>query len=282
MAAAEAMGACERILGPVRVVADLSWPDSANRVTELRDLAGRPWIAKTVEPALYQRELYAMQHWAPALGDAAPALRAADDKLRLLIMSRLPGMLAEGTAAEFDPGVHEQAGRLIRLLHDAEAPRADTGIGAATVRKLEYWIERGAHLLSPEDIQFAWDQVRPMATAGPLTIVPTHMDNQPRNWMASDDGSVSLIDFGGCKRDVWIRDMQRMYFQQWLARPDLRDAFYAGYGRTPGEADLRLLRRYLAYSALSTVVWAHEHNNPGFETHGRRMLCDLRAGRTPV
>ena len=33
---------------------------------------------------------------------------------------------------------------------------------------------------------------------------------------------------------------------------------------------------------LSTVVWAHEHNNPGFETQGRRMLCDLRAGRTPV
>jgi Ser/Thr protein kinase RdoA (MazF antagonist) len=274
--------ACQDILGPVTVAAELSWPGSANRVVELRDAGDKRWIAKTVEPGLYQRELYAMRHWAPALGGAAPILRAADDKLRLLIMNRLPGRLVEGSAAEFDPAVHEQAGALIRQLHDAEPPAADTEVAAATAARLEDWIARGRHLLGLDEAQFARDQVRPLATAGPMQVVPAHMDNQPRNWMISDDGSVSIIDFGRCKRDVWIRDMQRLYFQQWLARPDLRDAFYAGYGRSPGEADLVLLRCYLVYGALTTVVWAHEHDDPGFEAHGRRMLAKLRAGHSPV
>jgi len=90
---------------------------------------------------------------------------------------------------------------VIRLLHDAEPPQTDADIAAATARKLEGWIARGRDLLSPEEVQFARDQVRPLATAGPLPIVPTHMDSQPRNWMISDDGSVSLIDFGSCKRE---------------------------------------------------------------------------------
>jgi len=89
--AADVMSACQPILGPVAVITDLSWPGSANRVVEVRDLGGQHWIAKTVEPALYQRELTAMRRWAPALRGAAPALRAADDRLRLLIMTRCLG-----------------------------------------------------------------------------------------------------------------------------------------------------------------------------------------------
>lgn len=148
--------------------------------------------------------------------------------------------------------------------------------------KLERWIGRGRHLLTEDEITLARRQVRPLADFGPVPVVPTHMDNQPRNWLVDEAGVVRMIDFGGCRRDHWIRDLQRMYFQQWEQRPDLRDAFYAGYGRVPTDADLALLRGYLAYHALSTVVWASEHGDPAFEQHGHRVLAQLQAGAWPA
>jgi Ser/Thr protein kinase RdoA (MazF antagonist) len=173
--------------------------------------------------------------------------------------------------------VHHAAGRLIRRLHDAEPPLRDGELAEATARKLETWIRRGQDLLTADEIAFARRQVAPLAAAGPLHVVPVHMDNQPRNWIVGENGQVSLIDFGACRRDTWIRDMGRMYFQQWDGRPDLREAYYAGYGRDPGPADLMLLRCYLAYSGLSTVVWAHEHGDPGFCDHGHAILARLNA-----
>ena len=273
--------ACERYLGPVTVVADRSWPLGDNQVAEVRDQDGRAWIVKIVdEPATYQQELHALRHWAPALGGAAPELHAADEDLGLLIMTRVAGQPAEDSDAEHDPAVHEQAGRLIRLLHNAEPARTDNDLAAVTARKLADWIGRGRHLLSDDEITIARDLVRPLAAVGPVRTVPTHMDNQPRNWLVDDRGRVSLIDFGRCRWDVWIRDTGRLYFQQWEDRPDLRDAYYRGYGRAPDESDLAMLRCYLAYSGLSTVVWASEHDDPEFEAHGHRILAELTSANT--
>jgi Ser/Thr protein kinase RdoA (MazF antagonist) len=239
-------------------------------------------VAKMIASADgYRRELFAYQNWAPALGSAAPMLRAADDSRKLLVMTLLAGHRAEETAAQFEPSVHKQAGHLTRLLHDAAPPVLDHQILAATVESLENWIERGRDLLSDDEIDFARDRVSPLVAFGAVPTVPCHLDNQPRNWLVDDGGAVSMIDFGGCRRDVWIRDLQRMYFQQWQGRPDLRDAFYAGYGRWPSADDLGMLRCYLAKHALSTIVWAHQYGDPEFEQHGRRVLAELRAGASP-
>lgn len=283
LVADDLLGACEPFLGLVTLVSDMSWKLGDNKVVEVCDRRGRSWIVKAVRHREgYERELRALRCWAPALGDGAPALFAADDELQLLIMTSRPGRLAEETAAETDPAVHEQAGQLTRRLHDAEPPLLDADVAGSTARMLEVWIARGSDLLSAEEIDFSREQVRPLATLGPVTTVPCHLDNQPRNWLVDDAGTVSLIDFGMCKQDVWVRDVRRLYVQQWVGRPDLRDAFYAGYGRAPTVADLALLRCYLAYSALSTIVWAHEHHDPGFEQQGRRTLADLRAGTLTV
>jgi Ser/Thr protein kinase RdoA (MazF antagonist) len=278
------VAACQGLLGaPVTAISDLSWPQSSNQVLELTTADGRRWIAKVAGGREhYRREKHALQCWAPALGRDAPELVAAEDELLLLVMTRLPGRRAEETAGNTGAAVHEQAGRLTRLLHDAEPPTTDDGIAAATVQRLEDWIERGRELLNGDEIAFARNCVRPIAGLGPLPTVPCHMDNQPRNWVVDDAGHVGMIDFGGARRDVWIRDLQRMYFQQWEHRPDLRDAFYAGYGRTPDDADLLLLRCYLAHGGLSTVVWAHEFGDPPFEAHGHRILAELMAGADPT
>jgi aminoglycoside phosphotransferase len=277
------LGACERLLGAVTVLSDMSWPLGDNNVVEVRDGRGRSWIAKTVRHReSYERELHALRCWAPALGPGAPVLHASDDELQLLIMSRMPGRRAEQIPAETDPVVHRQAGQLTRRLHDAEPPVLNHDIGAATARKLEVWISRGGHLLDDADISFSREQVRPLVTLGPVPTVLCHMDNQPRNWLVDDEGTVRLMDFGASQRDVWIRDLGRLYVQQWLDRPDLRAAFFAGYDRNPTDADHALLRCYLSYSALATTVWANEHGDPGFEEQGRRTLARLRAGSLTV
>ncbi len=283
LTADDLLGACERFLGPVTLVSDMSWQLGDNKVVQLSDRYGRSWIAKAVRyQEAYERELYALRRWAPALAAGAPALLAADDQLRLLILASRPGRLAEETGAETDPGVHEQAGLLTRRLHDAEPPVLDGDIAASAVRRLEVWIARGAHLLSDEDIGFSREEVRPLATIGPVPKVPCHLDNQPRNWLVDDAGTVSLIDFGMCKQEVWVKDVRRLCVQQWVGRPDLRDAFFAGYGRGPTVAELTLLRCYVVYSALSTIVYASEHADAGFEEQGRRTLAELRAGTLTV
>jgi hypothetical protein len=100
MTADALLSGCERYLGPVALVSDLSWPHGENRVAEVRGQSGTRWIAKLVaRQETYARELYAFRNWVPALGGAAPELIAADDDLHLLIMTRVAGMPAEQSNA---------------------------------------------------------------------------------------------------------------------------------------------------------------------------------------
>jgi thiamine kinase-like enzyme len=64
----------------------------------------------------------------------------------------------------------------------------------------------------------------------PSYATVNHGDNQPRNWLVDDTGTIRLIDFGRAGIDAWIRDIDRMYFAEWAADPDLEDAFFDGYG----------------------------------------------------
>lgn len=271
--AGQLLAAATAVLGPVEVVSDHSWPHGESRVLEVEDGDGGLWIAKAVRAQVpYQREVRAMLEWTPALGESAPALAWHDDQSRLLIMRRLPGRPVDGTRAETDPAVHTCAGRLIRLLHDAAPAEQETGLGDLLAAKLERWITQGRDLVAPDEAEFARQEVRKLAGAGPLQTVPCHLDNHPRNWLIDDAGSVRLIDFGQSRPDVWIHDMERLYAGVWSGRPDLRDAYFEGYGRRPGEQDLLVLRAYSAYAALSTIVWGHEHDDAEFSRHGRQTL----------
>jgi hypothetical protein len=155
-------------------------------------------------------------------------------------------------------------------------------------------------VLAPDDLLAACEPF-----LGPVTLV------SDRSWPLGDDKVIEVSDREGRRwiakavlhREGYEREVHAL--SRWApalagggpallaadeerqlliiaSRPDLRDAFYAGYGRAPTEADLALLRCYLAYSALSTVVWAREHGDPDFEEQGRRTIAQLRAGTLTV
>jgi hypothetical protein len=119
----------ERVLGACELQADCSWGHRLSSVLRIRDASGATWYLKHhADQARYQAEVAAYREWIPALQDAAPRLRAADDSLQAVILSAVPGDTARWPAtATFSPGtgrpaerdLHRAAGNVLRRLHDA-------------------------------------------------------------------------------------------------------------------------------------------------------------------
>lgn len=267
---------CGSVLGGCELVADRSMPHGEALVLEIEDRRGVRWIAKQVRrESNYRQELAAYREWVRAPSAAAPTLHSAHDDLHLLLMSRLPGEPAEDTPAAHDPLVHRRFGALTRLLHDSAPPVQETGFADRLRTRLEKYIARGDGLLTTPEVEFARSQIARLPTSPATLMVPCHMDNQPRNWIIGEHGECGVIDFGHAERQPWIVDVNRLCTRQWRGKPELADAFFAGYGREPSEDDRRLLAAYLVFAALSTIVWATEHDDSAFAAEGRHWLQEM-------
>ncbi|WP_342592554.1 phosphotransferase family protein [Paeniglutamicibacter psychrophenolicus] len=144
-----------------------------------------------------------------------------------------------------------EAGATARALRWLDAPhRIDAAIEREARRRLA---EHGAH---------------------PVTVVPTHGDWQPRNWL-SENGKLRVIDFGRFGFRPAATDMCRLAVQQWDTHPELEASFLEGYGVDPRVAGcwaVELLRE-----AIGTAAWAHAVGDAPFETQGHRMLKEALA-----
>jgi hypothetical protein len=260
---------------PVVVHRDYSWAHGESTVVEVRDAEGTPWIVKQVrDPDAFTQEVRALREWAPRLGEGmAPSLRAAVADSLLIVMDRLPGRAGTAaTGAEF-----RQAGRLVRRLHEAEPATADCDFPARAASSVDKWVRRVPGVVGGADLDFVRAQIRLMESMPAARNGPIHNDNQPRNWLTDSAGTVRVIDFGKAKRDVQLRDFDRMRHQEWRDRPDLRDAFFDGYGRTLSDGEEQMLTCIGAVAAVTTILWARAHADGSFERHGWRTLEFLRA-----
>ncbi len=276
MDTAKIVARCTEVLGECTFVADRSMAHGEAVVVEVVDGSGTGWIAKhVVQEKKYRQELGAYRDWVRMLEGAAPALHSAHDDLNLLLLNKLNGTTVEGSQWEYDPSVYHRIGELTRLLHISAAPVVDEDYAENLVEDLEKYLFRGAHLLSHAEIDSARDQVGEITEMPPMITVPCHLDNQPRNWLVDDDGTVRLIDFGHARRQPWITDTNRMDLRHWRQSAELREAFYDGYGHTPTDDDMHFYRLYLAYIGVTTIVWAHEHGDATFAAEGRGWLREL-------
>ncbi|MDQ3629203.1 MAG: hypothetical protein M3419_10415 [Actinomycetota bacterium] len=89
-----------------------------------------------------------------------------------------------------------------------------------------------------------------------------------------------VIDVAGADRQVWVRDLLRMQFSNWWEDPDLRDAFFDGYGRRPSQEESAVLLRAGALTAVSRVVRGAEYGRPDVTEDGMRILQRLSAQRS--
>ncbi|MGE2717530.1 phosphotransferase family protein [Mycolicibacterium litorale] len=219
------------------------------------------------------REITAYQGFTDCLarrGHAAQLLHH-DRDANLLVIQHLRGSLAQGSDAESTPDTYWQAGRLARAFH-GQAHHIDHHWDAAAVAKSHAWLDK-PHRIEPQ----VTARLRTILTghqSRPVTVVPTHGDWQPRNWLV-DGGTVKVIDFG---RFAWrpsASEFCRLAAQQWRQDPSLEDAFFAGYGGDPRSPEQ--WRMLALHEAIGTAVWAFQVGDVPFENQGHRMLADALA-----
>ncbi|WP_375764889.1 aminoglycoside phosphotransferase family protein [Archangium gephyra] len=265
-------------LGSFEVLADHSWPHGESRVWELRAGPGRVILKEQRRQSVFDRERHALVHWAPALGERSVQLVASDGERRLLLLTAVPGQRAEtlGLEERLERDLHAQAGELLARLH-AQAGE-DTPFAPSLRQRFEAWAPRAEGLLDAATLEWVRRCVEDAAREPWPPQVPCHWDFTARNWLAELTGghlTAYVIDYGNARLNPWLRDLTRLYFETWGQRPDLRAAFFHGYGRPLEARDEHLVRVGGALEALTTVVWAREHGDAPFEARGREILGRL-------
>lgn len=256
------------------LVEDLSWGQTDTAVLHLRH-DGHDVVVKAGGPSNHHigREITGHECFtAPLLqvGGAARLLHA-DRDLRLLATEYLPGTLVEGDPAEWVADTYRQAGALLAALH-SQASRSEPDYEATADARALAWFDE-PHRIAPETVA----RLREALAGGgrvPATVVPTHGDWQPRNWLVHE-GAVRVIDLGRADWRPAYTDFARLAAQQFRGRPHLERAFVEGYGHDPREPEA--WRRTRIREAIGTAVWAYRVGDEGFEAQGHRMIAEALA-----
>jgi hypothetical protein len=254
---------------------DHSWGLVETVVLEVTH-GGSRYIVKAAGPHDHHlaRELRAHARWLEPwtrIG-RAPVLVRADEGARLLVTEHLPGELVLGTPAADDPDVHRQAGELLALLHGQLAVLDETHEARENSRALAHPDRR--HRIAPDLEERLRAEIAGWPTP-PATLVPTHGDWQPRNWLVHE-GVVSVIDLGRADLRPAMTDLTRVAAQDFARDPRLELAFLEGYGTDPREP--AAWHRTRVREAVGTAVWAHEVGDEAFEAQGHRMIAEALRG----
>ncbi|MGM1018421.1 MAG: phosphotransferase family protein [Actinomycetota bacterium] len=194
-------------------------------------------------------------------------LVAADRTRNILITSFQQGDLVEGTSHELDFDLHVQAGAILRAFHDQNA-RVGIDYERRATEKALAALDR-QHRIDPR----AESEARRLLAGyepKPVTLVPTHGDWQPRNWLVHER-QVRVIDFGRFDYRPAATDLCRLAVQQWAASSTLEAAFLEGYGSDPRDTDV--WRMDLLREAIGTAVWAFGVGDEAFESQGHELLA---------
>lgn len=256
------------------VTADHSWGLIGTTVLELSH-DGRRYIVKAGDGNDHHlaREIRAHREWSEPWTSwrRAPDLLHADETAKLVLTRYLPGRLVEGTDRETQPDTYRQAGELLARFHGQLAVEDDEYEARAKEKSLR-WLSK-PHRIEPGIAERLRQVVESWPTPA-TTVVPTHGDWQPRNWLVHD-GSVSVIDFGRADLRPALTDFGRLAVQQFRADPKLETAFLDGYG--PDPRDPEAWQRNRIREAIGTTVWAYQVGDEPFEQLGHRMVAEALA-----
>ena len=219
------------------------------------------------------REIHAHRHWLvpwTSIGRAS-ALLHFNVGAKILVTTYLPGRLVLGSENADDPGAFRQAGHLLALLHAQEA-RVDHDYESQANRKALAWLD-GRHRIEPRTEARLRAEIASWPTP-PATLVPTHGDWQPRNWLVLD-GLVGVIDLGRAGLRPAMSDLTRLAAQDFRRVPGLESAFLDGYGPDPREASAWYRTR--VREAIGTAAWAYRVGDETFEAQGHRMIAEVLA-----
>ena len=260
----------------VTVTRDHSWGLVGMVVLELEH-EGAKYIAKAADESDLHilREVKAHREWLTpwTSQQRAPELVYADLDAKLIVCRYLEGELVLGSAHEWHSDTYRQAGALLAQLH-GQFSCEDPHFEAREKAKALKWLD-GPHRIA----RHVESELREEMSSWPspsVTVVPTHGDWQPRNWLIHE-GVVSVIDFGRAELRPAFTDFARLEVQQFRTSPGLDTAFLEGYGRDPRDAEA--CHRNRVREAIGTAGWAHQVGAVAFEQQGHRMIAEAMAHR---
>ncbi len=262
-------GLLQEWLPGLRIVSDHSWGLVENVVMQV-EADGQRFIVKAEGESNHHihRELDAHERWlAPwVIAGRAPRLVAGDRRAKILVTQYLPGHLVLGSQAQQIPGTFRQAGELLAKLHAQSGgvdPNYESNVNAKVLRNLDkpHRIEQEVETRLREIVRSWPDE--------PVTLVPTHGDWQPRNWLVHD-GRISIIDFGRASLRPALSDWLRLEARDFQYDPAREAAFVEGYGTDPRESSPWFRER--VREAINTAVWAYTVGDESFEAEGHAMI----------
>jgi hypothetical protein len=258
----------ESWLGSWEAIEDFSWPLQDTLVLHVRGQAGEHIIKASQTSHHIAREIEAYQKVLGRVIAPIPQLQHADLDAGVLVTSFLPGIPVLDSPGEWSPDVYRQAGEILAQI---QVPQ---GMSSRYFDELLSGIER---MMIDADGLIPQSQLEELSIelgrfqSCPIQLHFTHGDYQPRNWL-TNDGMLSVIDFGRGAQRSFVSDLVRLQNQQFLGHPELADAFMEGWGPILANDDLEILRLETLRESIGTVVWAHRIGDKEFEEHGRRMI----------
>jgi aminoglycoside phosphotransferase len=286
---------CADVLGPCELVSGDGRFHGRSKVWKLRTGAGHAYAKIHLQSAYWENEVHAYERWASAFGTRAPRLLAVRDEEPLaLIVSEIPGRTMEGAELTVgqERGIWREAGRALPPLHKLEVGDCfgfctrDGGCSGEPITgaiefvefEFERWLRRGRAIdcLTERELEVVREACEQMSVFRGERATPCHRDYCSANWMVGENGTWSgVIDFEFAYWDVRVADFCRYPEFEWIARPDLVDAFFEGYGRSLTEREERQRLVTLTRYALGSVVSGSESGWLGYAGDGRRALEHL-------
>ncbi|QIQ04766.1 phosphotransferase enzyme family protein [Streptomyces liangshanensis] len=281
----------ERSVGPLGAVQDASHPRADSRVWDITDAQGRHFFVKqSPTPASYACETFGYQSAVPALGfGGAPRLVASDARDLALLLTAVPGTplsrLTLTTAAH--RSAHRQFGALLRRLHGSDRMPGPGRRAAAEAVEHTATTEVETHLVRAGALLTGHRRALVRRAAEHLLqltdrLVPAHIhgDARERNalWTAAGSGRLAVVDFGRSRYAPAVQDFVRLACGPWQDRPDLRDAFFHGYGRDLTDSERQALTCLAALDAVSGLAYGPAHGDDEVTARGTRTLERLERG----
>lgn len=267
-------------------VTDVSWARDDSRVWHVAAGIDEAFVKLSPTPEDYTREVrgYAYAQHALAAHEA-PRLLAADPGLQAIMTSPLPGRVVRGLALQEqeERQVHELAGRLLYRWHSHSQPTPEPDRkhilasltdqaeeAAACLKSTAAYLDSSQRAL----VGRVRDELPQLAEELPL--VYRHGDYSTRNWLWHREHGHGVIDFAMAAHGVAVEEFVWLCGAVWAPRPDLKDAYLAGYGRALSDAEqqaLLLLTARLGVSYLNTGLTKRE---PMLVERGRLILDRMR------
>lgn len=263
----------ERHVGPLDFVADRSEDHGRALVLEFAGPTGRWFVKRAKDLLTFRREINAYREYLPHMTGVAPRLQAESVQHRALLITAVPGRGVTRKNLGASEDVHRRAGGWLAQLHNAAAPVAFPDLAAELEQRLRRMLVVSWHELDRPTVDYLTQVADRFAVMPELQLVPCHLDFKPRNWIVDDDGELGVIDFSGCDLGLVAEDLSKLANTEWTERPDLRAAFFEGYGRELDELELDQVECCTALAALASLT------RGGAQGHRVAVVSSLRTLR---